>query len=65
MKKHKMKEVYEKYRFKKKGFKTAIEELKQRMLEKAQKWKDMSKELNNLDRTGFLTSTKRIKQEWD
>ena len=65
MKKQKMKEVYEKYRFKKKGFKTAIEELKQRMLEKAQKWKDMSKELNNLDRTGFLTSTKRIKQEWD
>ena len=54
-----MKELYEKYRVKKKGLKTAIEELKQRMLAKIAKVKNMSKELNNLDRTGFLTSTRR------
>ena len=33
-KKQKMKELYEKYRVKKKGLKTVIEELKQRMLAK-------------------------------
>ena len=32
--KQKMKELYEKYRVKKKGLKTVIEELKQRMLAK-------------------------------
>ena len=31
-----MKELYEKYRLKKKGLKTVIEELKQKMLAKAQ-----------------------------
>ena len=54
-----MKELYENYRVKKKGLKTAIEELKQRMLAKSAKVKNMSKELNNLDRTGFLTSTRK------
>ena len=58
-KKQKIKELFEKYRVKKKGLKTAIEELKQRMLAKIAKVKNMSKELNNLDRTGFLTSTRR------
>ena len=38
-KKQKMKELYEKYRAKKKGLKTVIEELKQRMLEKSAKLK--------------------------
>ena len=38
-KKQKMKELYEKYRFKKKGLKTVIEELKQRMLAKSAKVK--------------------------
>ena len=42
-----------------KGLKTVIEELKQRMLAKRAKV-NMSKELNNLDRAGFLTQTKRI-----
>ena len=54
-----MKELYENYRAKKKGLKTAIEELKQRMLAKSAKVKNMSKELNNLDRIGFLTSTRK------
>ena len=36
-KKQKMKELYGKYRIKKKGLKTVIEELKQRMLAKVQK----------------------------
>ena len=38
-KKQKMKELYEKYRVKKKGLKTVIEELKQRMLAKSAKVK--------------------------
>ena len=38
-KKNKMKELYEKYRVKKKGLKTVIEELKQSMLEKSAKVK--------------------------
>ena len=54
-KKQKIKELFEKNRVKKKGLKTAIEELKQRMLAKSAKVKNMSKELNNLDRTRFLT----------
>ena len=58
-KKQKMKEVYEKYRVKKKGLKTAIQELKQRMLKKSALWKNVSKGLSNLDKTGFLISTKR------
>ena len=37
--KQKMKELYEKYRVKKKGLKTVIEELKQRMLAKREKVK--------------------------
>ena len=35
----KMKELYEKYRVKKKGLKTMVEELKQRMLAKSAKVK--------------------------
>ena len=58
-KKQKMKELYEKYKVNKKGLKTLIGELKQRMLAKSAKVKNMSKELNNLDRIGFLISTKR------
>ena len=38
-KKQKMKELYEKYRVKRKGLKTVIEELKQRMLAKSAKVK--------------------------
>ena len=58
-KKQKMKELYEKYRVKRKGLITVIEKLKQRTLAKSAEVKNMSKELNNLDRTGFLTSNKR------
>ena len=38
-KKQKIKELYEKYRVKRKGLKTVIEELKQRMLAKSEKVK--------------------------
>ena len=55
-----MKELYEKYRVKRKGLKTVIEELKQRMLAKSAKVKRYEQRIKtSLDRTGFLTSTKR------
>ena len=49
-KKQKMKELPEEYRVERKGLKTVIEKLKQRMLAKSAKWKDMSEEWNYLDR---------------
>ena len=59
-KKQKMKELFEKHRVKKKGLKTVIEELKQRMLAKSAKVKRYEQRIKtSLDRTGFLTSTKR------
>ena len=54
-----MKELYEKYRTKKKGLKTVIEELKQRMLAKSAKVKRYEQRIDQFRRTGFLTSTKR------
>ena len=58
-KKQKMKELYEKYRVKKKGLETVIEELKQRMQAKSAKVKRYERRIEQLDKTGFLTSTKR------
>ena len=59
-KKQKMKELYEKYKVKRKGLKIVIEELKQRMLAKSAKVKNMSKELNNLDNRIFDLDQKKI-----
>ena len=52
-KKQKMKELYEKYRVKKKGLKTVIKELKQGMLAKSAKVKRYEQRIDQ------LTSTKR------
>ena len=52
-KKQKMKELYEKYRVKKKGLKTVIKELKQGMLAKSAKVKRYEQRIEQ------LTSTKR------
>ena len=51
--KQKMKELYEKYRVKKKGLKTVIKELKQGMLAKSAKVKRYEQRIEQ------LTSTKR------
>ena len=58
-KKQKIKKLYEKYRVKRKGLKTVIEELKQRMLAKSAKVKRYEQRIDQFRRTGFLTSTKR------
>ena len=52
-----MKELYEEYRVKRKGLKTVIEELKQRMLAKSAKVKRCEQRI--LSRAGILTLSKR------
>ena len=54
-----MKELYEKYRVKRKGLKTVIEELKQRMLEKSTKVKRYDQRIEKFRQNRIFDSTKR------
>ena len=54
-----MKELYEKYRVKRKGLKTVIEELKQRMLEKSTKVKRYDQRIEQFRQNRIFDSTKR------
>ena len=67
-KKQKMKELYEKYRVKRKGLKTVIEELKQRMLAKSTKVKRYEQRIEQFRRNSiFDLNQKKIYAElnWD
>ena len=60
-KKQKMKELYEKYRVKRKGLKTVIEELKQRMLAKSAKLKRCEQRIELFRKNRILPSIKKQK----
>ena len=58
-KNQKMKELFEKHRVKKKGLKTVIEELKQRMLAKSAKVKRYDQRIEQFRQNRIFDSTKR------
>ena len=62
-KKQKMKELYEKYRVKRKGLKTVIKELKQRMLAKSAKVKRYEQRIEQFRQCNFDLDQKKIYAE--
>ena len=62
-KKQKMKELYEKYRVKRKGLKTVIKELKQRMLAKSAKVKRYEQRIEQFRQSNFDLDQKKIYAE--